>query len=212
MICEGTQVGIRIKSRRGRGGFVEDVRFNNWTMENVGEAIVVTNYYAMEGEVYTGGTTVVSNRTPIFRNIAMSNITINHAKTVLSIDGLPEMPIEGLRITDLIASGKTGMKASNTIDLELHNVRINTEKGPAFLVRNSKETELDNVSTSKPLTNTPVIRIESCPGAIIRNCKTFTGTDIFLSTAPKQLKYITLVGNVTTNATKITEENVIFGK
>jgi len=212
MICEGTQVGIRIKSRRGRGGFVEDVRFNNWTMENVGEAIVVTNYYAMEGEVYTGDTTIVSNRTPIFRNIAISNITINHAKTIMSIDGLPEMPIEGFRITDLIASGKTGMKASNTIDMELHNVRINTVKGPAFIVRNSKELELDNVSTSKPLANTPVIRIESSPGAIVRNSKAYPNTDIFLSTAPNQLKYLILIGNATTNAKKVTEETTTFGK
>lgn len=31
--------GIRIKSRRGRGGVVKDVRFDNWTMENVEMAI-----------------------------------------------------------------------------------------------------------------------------------------------------------------------------
>ena len=212
MICDGTKVGIRIKSRRGRGGFIENVRFNNWTMNNVGEAIVVTNYYAMEGEVYTGDTTIVSNRTPIFRNIALSNITVNNAKTIMSIDGLPEMPIEGLRITDLIASGKSGMKASNTIDLELHNVQINAEKGPAFIVRKSKETELDNVSTSKPLANTPVIRIESSLGAIVRNCKTYPDTDIFLSTAPKELKDIVLIGNITGNAKKVTEETITFGK
>jgi len=206
MICEGTQVGIRIKSRRGRGGFIENVRFNNWTMNNVGEAIDITNYYSMEGEVYTGDTTTVSNRTPRFTNIAISNITIDHAKVVLSVIGLPEMPIEGLRITDLIGSGKIGMKASNTVDLEMHNVRINAEKGPAFSVQNSKELELDNVSTPKPLANTPVIRIESCPGAIIRNSKAYPGTDIFLSTEPNQLKDIIMVGNVTSNAKEIAVE------
>ncbi len=31
--CDGTQMGVRIKSRRGRGGVVEDVRFDHWTME-----------------------------------------------------------------------------------------------------------------------------------------------------------------------------------
>ena len=49
--CEGTQMGVRIKSRRGRGGGVEDVRFDNWTMDDVGQAINITNYYLMEGEV-----------------------------------------------------------------------------------------------------------------------------------------------------------------
>src|SRR5947207_10756912 len=45
-----TEVGIRLKSRRGRGGGVEDVRFDNWTMRNVGQGIVVTSYYVMGGE------------------------------------------------------------------------------------------------------------------------------------------------------------------
>lgn len=44
-----TENGIRLKNRRGRGGVVEDVRFNNWTMDHVGEGIVVTSYYVMGG-------------------------------------------------------------------------------------------------------------------------------------------------------------------
>lgn len=205
--CENTNIGIRIKSRRGRGGFIENVRFDNWTMNNVRTGIHITNYYAMEGEVFSGDTTVVSNRTPSFRNIAISNISVNNAqRDVIYIKGLPEMPIEGVRITDVIGSGQTGMNASNTIGLELHNVRLNVEKGPSFLVRNSKELELDGVSTSKPLANTPVIRIMSSSGVIIRNSKAYPGTDIFLSTEPNQLKNISMVGNVLTNAKKISEE------
>src|SRR5664280_140174 len=207
IICDSTQIGIRIKSRRGRGGFIEDVRFNNWTMENVGQAINVTNYYAMEGEVYAGDTTV-SERTPRFRNIAISNITINHSRVVIDIEGLPEMPIEGLRITDLVGSGKTGMKASNTIDLELHNVQINAEKGPAFLVRNSNGLELDGVSTHQPLMGTPVIRLDRCPVAIVRNSRAFSDTDMFLSVGPGELKNVVMAGNVTTNAKKIRDETV----
>jgi polygalacturonase len=46
----GTDNGIRLKSRRGRGGVVEDVRFDNWTMKNVGTGIVVTSNYIMGGE------------------------------------------------------------------------------------------------------------------------------------------------------------------
>src|ERR1039458_8010277 len=43
--CQGTQMGVRIKSSRSRGGGVEDVRFDNWTMNDVGQGINVTNYY-----------------------------------------------------------------------------------------------------------------------------------------------------------------------
>jgi polygalacturonase len=203
--CDGTEIGVRIKSRRGRGGVVEDVRFNNWTMENVGTAINVTSYYMMEGETKAADEPV-SERTPKFRNIAISHMTINHARTAIDVEGLPEMPISGLRISDVIASAKIGMRGSFTDALELHDVRMNVESGPAFLVRDSKELELDNISSRAPLTNAPVIRLEHCPGALVRNSQAFTGTDTFLSVAPGESKNLALEGNVLNIAKKPVEE------
>jgi hypothetical protein len=203
--CDSTQIGIRIKSRRGRGGMVEDVRFSNWTMDHVGQAISVTNYYTMEGEQRTSEEPVTL-RTPNFRNIVISEITINHARLAVNIDGLPEMPIEGLHLNDVIASATIGLKASNTLALELHNVQVNADAGPAFLIRNSKELDVDDVSTRKPSTDSPVIRLDNCPGAIVRNCRAFEGTGTFLSAAPGNLKDIVLLGNVLGSAKKQTDE------
>ena len=148
--CQGTAIGVRIKSRRGRGGMVEDVRFNNWTMEDVGEAINVTTDYQMEGETKSTEEPV-SERTPVFRNIAISGMTIKRAKLAIDIVGLPEMPISGLRISDVIASVKSGLRASYTKAMELHHVQVNAESGPAFLVQDSRELELDGVATRQPL-------------------------------------------------------------
>ncbi|MHB1023567.1 MAG: glycoside hydrolase family 28 protein [Acidobacteriaceae bacterium] len=192
--------GARIKSRRGRGGVVEDVRFDNWTMENVGEAIVVTNYYRMEGETADPGKQPVSKSPPSFQNIAMSNMTIDGAKVLIDVDGLPEMPIEGLRISDVIGTGKVGLRANHTDDLELHNVQLNPATGPAFLVENSTNLELDHVSTRKPLADAPVIRLEATPGAIVRDSKAFPGTGTFLSTLPGELKSVLMEGNLLANA------------
>jgi hypothetical protein len=204
--CEGTQIGIRIKSRRGRGGVIEDVRFDNWTMKNVGQAISVTNYYMMEGEVKTDEEPVTV-RTPVFRNIAISNMTINRARVAINIEGLPEMPISGLRISDVIASSKIGLKASNTIALELHNVQINADSGVAFFVWNSTELELDGVATRKPSLEAPLIRLDNCPGTIIRNCHVLAGTGTFLSVAPGELKNVLLEGNVINTAHQASEES-----
>ena len=203
--CDGTQMGVRIKSRRGRGGVIEDVQFNNWTMENVGQAINVTSYYMMEGEARTSAQPV-SEKTPVFRNIAISHMTINDARVAINVEGLPEMPISGLRISDVIASAKTGMKASNTQALELHHVQVNADSGPAFLVQDSKGLELDGVSTRKPLAGTPVIRLDRCPGAIVRASRAFADTDTFLSVAPGELKSVVLEGNALGSARKATEE------
>lgn len=203
--CQGTQMGVRMKSRRGRGGVVEDVRFDGWTMEDVGQGINVTNFYIMEGEV-RAGEEAISRKTPVFRNIAMTNMTINGARVAINIEGLPEMPIEGLRINNVIASGKAGMKAYNTVALELHNVQVNAGSGPAFLVRDSRDLELDNVSTRKPLPESPVIRLDRCAGAIVRSSRAFAGTGTFLSAAPGELKSIVFEGNVTGNARKPRDE------
>lgn len=196
-----TENGIRIKSRRGRGGVVEDLRFDNWTMRNVGTAIVVTNYYLMEGETRSAPEPV-SARTPVFRNIAISNVTIDGAKELIDVDGLPEMPIEGLHIDNVTGSGVTGLRANNSDDLELHDVQLNAAAGPAFLAAHSTNLELDDVSTRKPLAGTPVIRLEETPGAIVRNSRAFPGTDTFLSVLPGELKEILLSGNLLANARK----------
>ncbi len=193
--CKDTQMGVRIKSRRGRGGGVEDVRFDNWTMEDVGQGINVTNFYIMEGEVRTGEQPI-STTTPVFRDIAISHMTIHRARVAVDIEGLPEMPISGLRISDVVASGKSGLRAYHTVGLELHNVQVNAESGPAFLVRDSKEAELDHVSSRKPLAKVPVVRLDRSPGTIVRDSRAFKGTGTFLSTGPGELKSLTLEGNV----------------
>jgi polygalacturonase len=203
--ADGTLNGIRIKSRRGRGGVVEDLRFDNWTMRNVGTAIVVTNYYLMEGETRTGPEPV-SIRTPRFRNIAISNVTVDGAKQLVSIDGLPEMPIEALHIQNVIGRGKVGLTANYTDDLELRNVQLDPAAGPTFAIQHAANLELDNVSTRTPIAGTPVVRLESSPDAIIRNCKAFPGTDTFISASSDEMKTLHLSGNFLENVNRMEEE------
>jgi len=201
-----TENGARIKSARGRGGVVEDIRFDNWTMENVGEGIVVTNYYLMEGETRRGQEPV-SKTTPIFRNIAISHMTIDGARTLIDIEGLPEMPIENLRISDVMGSGQAGLRATYTDGLELHDVQLNPAAGPAFTVKKSINLELDDVAEKRPIEATPVIRLEDTPGAIVRDCRAFAGTGVFLSTEKGELNKIVLEGNVLKDAAAPTEES-----
>lgn len=202
-----TENGARIKSARGRGGVVEDVSFDNWTMENVGEAITITNYYLMAGEARTEQEPV-SVRTPVFRNLAMSNMIINGAKVLIDVEGLPEMPIAGVHISNVIGTGKTGLIGNYTDGLELHNVQLNVESGPNFQIENSTNLELDDVSTRKPLADSPVVRLDTSPGALVRNCRAYPGTSIFLSTGPGELKDTILVGNATRNARIPQEEKL----
>ncbi len=195
-----TENGIRIKSRRGRGGVVEDLRFDNFTMERVGTGIVVTSYYTMGGE---GATTAepASRRTPVFRNIGISNVTITQARRrAVDIEGLPEMHIDGLRLTDIVASGSTGLLATYTNALELHHVEVNADKGPEFKVDHAGNLLLDDISSSQPLAGEPVVRLTTSPGAILRDSRAFPGTGSFLSVGKGELKSVHLFGNLLENA------------
>jgi hypothetical protein len=80
------------------------------------------------------------------------------------------------------------------------------ESGPAFLVRDSKDLELDGVTTRKPSVEVPVVRLDNCPDAIVRNSRAFAGTGIFLSTAPGELKSVVLEGNAFSAAREAKEE------
>jgi polygalacturonase len=205
--AKDTQNGVRIKSRRGRGGVVENITFDNWTMENVGEAITVTNYYLMGGEVRTAQEPV-SRRTPILRNISVSDMVINGAKVLIDVEGLPEMPIADLHISNIMGTGTVGLIGNYSDGLELHNVQLNVTQGPAFRVENSTNLELDHVSTCKPLAGEPTIRLDATPGAIVRDSKAYPGTAVFLSTAPGELKALVLEGNQLGNAHIPQEESV----
>ena len=83
------------------------------------------------------------------------------------------------------------MKAFNTRAMELQNVQLNAKTGPVFLIRDSSDSELDNVSS----------------GAIVRSSRAYAGTDTFLSVAPGELKSIVLQGNSLTGARKPSEES-----
>ena len=193
--------GIHLKSRRGRGGVVEDIRFDNWTMENVGQAISISDAgYSMEGEAADFGPGPVTNRTPSFRNIAISHVTIDGAQGLIDVSGIQEMPTAGVRISDVVGSGRRGLSGSYTDDLELHNVQLNVESGPAFRMTHSTNLLLDDVSTRTPVQGAPVIRLESTPGAVIRNSRAFPGTGVFLSMPEGELNSVALEGNVLTNA------------
>jgi len=189
IVCVGTDRAVRIKSTRGRGGGVENIRFSNFVVENVREPIYITTFYTKTDPE------PVSQRTPIFRDIAISHFTIKKSPCMAKILGLPEMPIQGLRITDVVASTEVGLLCDSTVGLELHNVQVNANKGPAFDIRNCKNIELNGIKTTKPLADEPVVRMENVQDAFIHGCRAFPGTGSFLELKGKTTKNILLVGN-----------------
>jgi polygalacturonase len=194
IVSTHTDKGVRIKSGRARGGVVENIRFDNWIIEDpAGAAIEVTNYYTKVPDE------PVSARTPVFRNIAISRMTVNRAPIAVSIEGLPEMPISGLRLMDIVANAKAGLRAFNTTGLELSNMQIDPAAGPAFLIRNSTDLLMEGVER-RVAGDAPVIRLDDCRGSIVRASRAWPGTDVFLSEKPGASAETTFDGNYVSNA------------
>ena len=204
IVAQGTDRGIRIKSTRGRGAVIENIRFDNWIIEDTpNPAIEVTNYYTRAPEE------PVSERTPIFRNIAIANVTINRCRTAVSIEGLPEMPVEGLRLSDIIATAKEGLRAFNTKGLELHNVRIDAETGIPFLIRDSVRLDLDGLQARAPKSEVPVVRLDRAKGVTLRNSIAWTNTGVFLSLAPGMKGDVVQLANDLSAAATPTKEEAL---
>ncbi|MEY2878166.1 MAG: hypothetical protein RLZZ15_546 [Verrucomicrobiota bacterium] len=140
-VSVGTDCGIRIKSMRGRGGVLENFRFDNWVIEDAKkQALEINTRYNPSPDA------PLSEKTPVFRNFSYSNITIINAAQIAKIVGLPEKTIEQLRFTDINATGKIGFNVDLATDVELHHVRVAATGGPAFTFDKASNVLLDHVT------------------------------------------------------------------
>lgn len=105
-VFDGTDRGIRIKSRRGRGGSVEDVSVTGVVMNDVLCPLVVNLMYfcGKDGKapvVSDPNPQPVDGRTPHVRRIRMADIVVTGAKSAAAcLYGLPEAPLEDISIVN----------------------------------------------------------------------------------------------------------------
>ena len=126
----GTDVGLRFKTARGRGGIVENVYIRDILMKNIaGEAILFDMYYQGKDPLSTFGNgeekpviaaMPVNDGTPQFRSILAERIRVKGAATGLLIRGLPEMPIRQIKLQDIEMECEQAYRAieADGIDLE----------------------------------------------------------------------------------------------
>ncbi len=146
-----TDVGLRFKTMRGRGGVVENVFIRDISMKNIaGEAILFDMYYQGKDPVSTfgnGGETPkielvpVNEGTPQFKNIFIDNVIAKGAETGLLIRGLPEMPIHHIELTNIDVESNQGYRVIEAKDITLKHAKFTetgTKKSELFHVKNWK--------------------------------------------------------------------------
>jgi len=122
-VFDGTDRGIRIKSTRGRGGVVEDIQISNIVMKDIKEEAIILDmlYTKMPAEPK-------SDRTPIFRNINISNMTGNNVLIPIKIRGLEESPITDITLTNINITAKQKCIFQNYKRIVMKDVFVNGEK------------------------------------------------------------------------------------
>jgi polygalacturonase len=101
----GTDSGFKVKTMRGRGGLVQNLRYINITMTNVDWPISFDAHYEwglgqhttltpafVANNAYTNPAPLIINSTPIIQNILVSNVTavLSTTRPPFQIWGLPE--------------------------------------------------------------------------------------------------------------------------
>ncbi|MBN2745020.1 MAG: glycoside hydrolase family 28 protein [Marinilabiliaceae bacterium] len=174
-VFDGTDRGIRLKASRERGGVVEEIRVDNIVMKNIQrQAFIFDLFYDKslpEGPV--------TEKTPSFRNIHISNVTATEVKQAGMILGIPEMPIQNLTFHNINIEAETGFDITTAKNIEFHNVTIDTQKGAAFNVKASADVVMSNIKSNRPLANTPVVRFEDVKNTLVSNCFPLYATDTF---------------------------------
>ncbi|MDE5724441.1 MAG: glycoside hydrolase family 28 protein [Duncaniella sp.] len=120
----GTDVGLRFKSTRGRGGLVENIYIDNVKMTDIpGDALIFDLYYGIKP-----GAPVppVTEETPSFRNIYINDVTCRQAGRAALFNGLPEMPMKNVVISNSIFRADKGVELNHVDGLTLRNVTIAT--------------------------------------------------------------------------------------
>ena len=190
-VFDGTDRGIRMKSRRGRGGTVEDIRVSNVVMKDVECPFTMNMFYGCGA----WGDPVVSDRnarpvdegTPRFRSISISGMTARgttHAAAF--IHGLAESPVEDVTLRDIsvilspdaegglpeMADGlspmtREGIYVRFARGLSMDRVCIEGQLGPAFRVEDSSNVELRSCGTRPPRPAEDMLSLCRVKGAVI---------------------------------------------
>lgn len=102
-----TNVGIRLKSQRGRGGVVQNVTYRNIHMKSIDEECVqvTLNYH---GNGHSTETQTNWTATPAFNDIAFENVLCEHGKASYFLDGLPERAIKRLSLINITMGLRAG--------------------------------------------------------------------------------------------------------
>ena len=122
-----TDIGIRIKSAMGRGGYVRNIKIDNITMcEISGDCVTFSMGYSILSLLDKADhiTKFTSDDVPVIEGFEISNITCDSAERFLLVEGLDVSHVKDVTFNNCFVTAGKDMKISNAENITLNNVTI----------------------------------------------------------------------------------------
>lgn len=155
----GTDVGLRFKSTRGRGGVVENIHIQDILMTDIPtDPLLFDLYYGGKGttdddytEMQDTETVIpeVTIETPAFRNIFIKNIVSTNSNRAMFFNGLPEMRVENVVIENSSFTSTIGAVINQASGVTMKNIKIEHKKGNILQIKNVDNGLFENITNFK---------------------------------------------------------------
>ena len=146
----GTDIGLRFKSTRGRGGIVEKIFISDVRMLGIpGDAINFNLYYGgkapLDDTAAPAETSFppATEKTPQFRDIHIENLICRGAQSAIVLQGLPEMPLRDITLKNVAITSQKGVSVTDAENISFENVRVEHSTGESLRTLRVKNSKLD---------------------------------------------------------------------
>ena len=152
----GTDVGLRFKSCRGRGGVVEDIYIEDIVMMNIPtEPLLFDLHYGGKSAVEAAAEGAspfdveyvpADETTPQFKDIFIKDVVCSGAARAMYFNGIPEKNIENIVVEDCEIVSEKGADLRYSNGVVLKNVKITQAEGAGYSVANCHNVVIDDCS------------------------------------------------------------------
>lgn len=169
----GTDLGIRFKSARDRGGRVENIFIKNIFMKDIsGAALYVSTYYQeFTQEPYdTLALQPITKTTPIFNQIFLDSIYSIDSREIATMIGLPEMPLSNIAVSNSSFTAQKGVEITNARGLQFKNVGFYSKAAPVIRLQQVSDTRFEAIKFKPDLM--PLMKIAGAQSTKIQISQT----------------------------------------
>jgi polygalacturonase len=177
----GTDIGLRFKSTRGRGGVVENIFIDNIFMKDIrAEAILLDMYYMAVDPILQAGDKKTAAKpeiipfdetTPVFWNIHIQHVYCNGAEKAIFVRGLPEKQISDITMQHMVLKAKKGIDLQEASRIRFNDIKLETaDTNPLITILNSEEVEFNKTHSAMPAELFFLVKGEKSSAIKVVNC------------------------------------------